>query len=1050
MASPFSIFRKNQKTMMVLLCVMALFAFTLDSLFNRSEPNRPLLGMLIGAGGFVFVGMKRGKAIEFAVLGAVVGLLIGFASTKIGGADAVVTTIKQDFSRKELNALKERRQAANEFMRLANSGYSFGPVDDSVLLGELLRFEADELGVSVSPALVTEFLKNQIVQKLTKDELSRALKQVKYLGQSPSFDVLVREILAPELRAQLALQMTVPNVSVTPEQYWNAYRKLHVGAEITGTPISIDSFMENAGNPTDSEIEALFEKYKTQFPNPFADDGPQPGFRQPRRVELGYLEFAADNLLRHVKAPTDEEIREYYEANKEEKYKIQNVDLDSKPGPSFPSFDDEPPKSAPKVITPKTDATTPGAKVKTDANGDEKKPSVKTIPPAKTIPPVRTIPPVKAPLESKPTPKAIPDGKQPAKPESKTSAPKTPAPKQPAPKKAADSKSDESTDGCDEVALVQNETAQPSPGKTDAKQPVTKPPVAKTPAVKPPIAKTPKTKTTAAQPVLKVPESKAKTPNSTETEPKKTAKDEPTKTIPGSSKLDEPKAKEPDVPQYQQLDDLLMGDIRTTILRQRAEELVESHCRTVLDQLDKFSDLGFELQQADGKPSAELIEKTQQAMKAMSELAIVPDDGPEKAPGEWTNEYRTTGLVSAEDFRDTINFALSGARALGSTMSDRTVHADIFGTSKPPHYMPRVVASPDDEFHRYIYWVVDDKASHVPTLADTYKKNRESANGSDDDTAIFQPPIGVRNQVIRAWKQQKARELAQKRAERLKEDIEAGLDAGLASMDEAQNRSVDETRTIKVPSKTTIAEVHKIVGEDIILAMKEDSPIGSYLLQQLGELPSGNEKSETKPTPKKLEAFNWSKVKGRTYASQGFRITVPEDAEGESATLTIEFFKIQKLTDDEESIEISSPRNSGRITWLNFQHSITPLSFVENAGDKFMETVFNEMKVGKIRVIPNADRTTYCVVQLNSRQTTDAEEMKKIKDEFIISNPERERPQLPEGIPPELMARFAQQFMNRPTTATLAQSEYRGIGPKWRKQLEDKYKVTWNKTQANE
>ena len=647
-----------------------------------------------------------------------------------------------------------------------------------------------------------------------------------------------------------------------------------------------------------------------------------------------------------------------------------------------------------------------------------------------------------------------------------------------------------------------------------------------------------------------------------------------------------------------------MGDIRTTILRQRAEELVESHCRTVLDQLDKFSDLGFELQQADGKPSAELIEKTQQAMKAMSELAIVPDDGPEKAPGEWTNEYRTTGLVSAEDFRDTINFALSGARALGSTMSDRTVHADIFGTSKPPHYMPRVVASPDDEFHRYIYWVVDDKASHVPTLADTYKKNRESANGSDDDTAIFQPPIGVRNQVIRAWKQQKARELAQKRAERLKEDIEAGLAAGLASMDEAQNRSVDETRTIKVPSTTTIAEVHKIVGEDIILAMKEDSPIGSYLLQQLGELPlespftdpfapekkasdknkepttkpdekipapkkveapvkpskksvpkipdpkqsetkkpetkkpeaqkteakppakkaeskspasktngessddsdgqcqdesvdpaksvpakadpkkpasktgaetktpsakpgskkttvpkgtlppiqvfSGNEKSETKPTPKKLEAFNWSKVKGRTYASQGFRITVPEDAEGESATLTIEFFKIQKLTDDEESIEISSPRNSGRITWLNFQHSITPLSFVENAGDKFMETVFNEMKVGKIRVIPNADRTTYCVVQLNSRQTTDAEEMKKIKDEFIISNPERERPQLPEGIPPELMARFAQQFMNRPTTATLAQSEYRGIGPKWRKQLEDKYKVTWNKTQANE
>ena len=216
-------------------------------------------------------------------------------------------------------------------------------------------------------------------------------------------------------------------------------------------------------------------------------------------------------------------------------------------------------------------------------------------------------------------------------------------------------------------------------------------------------------------------------------------------------------------------------------------------------------------------------------------------------------------------------------------------------------------------------------------------------------------------------------------------------------------------------------------------------------------IPTDPKPPAEKPTPKKAEPFDWKKVAGRTFVQPTFRISIPEDADGVSANLKIEFFKIQRLTDADDSVEISSPRNSGRITWLNpFRHTITPLSFVEDAGNKFMETVFNDMQVGEIRVVSNADRTTYCVVQLNSRQTTDEDAMAKIQDEFILSNPERERPQLPEGIPPELMQQFAQQFMNRPTTATLAQTEYRGIGPKWRKQLEEKYKVKWNETESNQ
>ncbi|MDA1014336.1 MAG: hypothetical protein O3A00_07770, partial [Planctomycetota bacterium] len=719
MASPFSIFRKNQKTMMVLLCVMAIFAFTLDSLFNRTEPNRPLLGMLIGSGVLVFIGMKRGKAIEFAVGGAAVGLAIGFLSTQIDGVAPVVVTSKHEFSRQDLNALKERRQAANDFMKRANSAastpaYSFGPVDDSVLLGELLHYEADELGINVSPELVKAFIGDQTAKSLTKDELAQILKQVKYKGQSPSFDTLVREILAPELRSQLALQMIVPNVSVTPEQYWNAYRKLHVGAEITASSIPIDAFMDRVGEPSDGEIQALFEKHKSTFPNPYADEGPQPGFRLGRRVDLAYVEIVANDLIETVDSPTDEEVTQYYEANKETKYKVKSVDLDSKSGPSFPNFpnfDDPPKPSAPKDATSQPETKTDTNKT-TGEKGDPK-------------PAPKLVPPLNTPDDGKPAIKPIPNEKLPPAPKPE---PKNPPP---APKKAADPKGDGSQDGC------QDDKAEPSPSKTTAKQPAEK--------------KTTETKTTeAAQPVLKVPDSKTKpesSPKSTaEPETKSPEVDPKVKSIPDAPKALEPKA-EPEGPKYQPLDDFLREEIIQTIRRERAEVLVKSHADQIVAQMDKFSDLGFELQQQ-GKEAdaADLQAKIKRTDDTMSALAA-----------KLKAFYATTGLVSEDDFRNTIDYPLSGARALGSTMSDRTTLVDVFGSSRPPRYMPRVVVSPNDEYHRYVYWLIADEAAHEPTLKEK----------------------GVRDLVIKAWKQTKARELATKRAERLKDDIEAGLAAGL-------------------------------------------------------------------------------------------------------------------------------------------------------------------------------------------------------------------------------------------------------------------------------
>ena len=79
--------------------------------------------------------------------------------------------------------------------------------------------------------------------------------------------------------------------------------------------------------------------------------------------------------------------------------------------------------------------------------------------------------------------------------------------------------------------------------------------------------------------------------------------------------------------------------------------------------------------------------------------------------------------------------------------------------------------------------------------------------------------------------------MAEDRADELKNYIEAGLAAGLESMDDAQSRQIDASRTVTVSTSDKIADVHKKVGAEIFIALDEETTVGSYVLQQLGEFP---------------------------------------------------------------------------------------------------------------------------------------------------------------------------------------------------------------------
>jgi hypothetical protein len=59
---------------------------------------------------------------------------------------------------------------------------------------------------------------------------------------------------------------------------------------------------------------------------------------------------------------------------------------------------------------------------------------------------------------------------------------------------------------------------------------------------------------------------------------------------------------------------------------------------------------------------------------------------------------------------------------------------------------------------------------------------------------------------------------------------------------------------------------------------------------------------------------------------------------------------------------------------------------VKEAGDAFMKTVFDEMKVGDVKAIPNMGGSVYYLVKVKTRHPENAEELAAFRARFMKEN----------------------------------------------------------------
>jgi peptidyl-prolyl cis-trans isomerase D len=272
---PFEVFRRHQRKLLAVFAILAMVSFVLsDSLPKLLSPNPS------------------------------------------GGKDQKVAELfGRSIYQSQLNDLARQRNRANRFVgsmaafmpREIFGGYKQRDLIDAMIL----QHEADRLGIPASPEMGLEWLRQITGGRMNGEMLSTL------------YGPFSNEVSEEHLLSDIANQVRLTNVRhllgapiVTPYDVFRSYRDQteRIGARFVELPV--EAFLAKVPEPSDSEVQALYDQFKDVLPDPRSET---PGFKIPRRVQAEILSIDGKALARGYRDKvTEAELRSYYENHRSE------------------------------------------------------------------------------------------------------------------------------------------------------------------------------------------------------------------------------------------------------------------------------------------------------------------------------------------------------------------------------------------------------------------------------------------------------------------------------------------------------------------------------------------------------------------------------------------------------------------------------------------------------------------------------------------------------------------------------------------------------------
>ena len=237
MASPFSVFRKHQKFLMALACLLAIIAFVF----------LPILGDTLG--------LRSGRPENKVVVTSKYGDL---------RESSVSALLRQH--RAVLGVLTEVGQMAGEYGLLARhqAEAAFGPAtEEQVVTSWLLTKYAQQLGMVVSDEQIKAFLKRWTRDAVKTAEFQAAFKR-SGLSEIQFLNLMGDELLAQQLQRMFYVSLE----GITPAERWDYFLRVKQMAAIEAVPLAVADYLGGVDDPSDEELSTFFDEHKEEYPLP--------------------------------------------------------------------------------------------------------------------------------------------------------------------------------------------------------------------------------------------------------------------------------------------------------------------------------------------------------------------------------------------------------------------------------------------------------------------------------------------------------------------------------------------------------------------------------------------------------------------------------------------------------------------------------------------------------------------------------------------------------------------------------------------------------------
>lgn len=301
-SSPFELFRRNLKPLMVLLTLLALFSFValpplLDYMQRRDMAGTADLRLATYDGGH----FDANQAANFTMMHH---LMLRFLQ------EAALLTIERGGTPRVAGFQYDSQQG-----EIRSLGVHGNPNDQVSIVIMRRAEQARQAGFDLDDRAVGAWLNDFTDGRLTEAEINRLL-QTSTRNQMGMFH------LQQQLRAHLLMQAYDLKVDsgfrvgnqpiVSPSHQWDLFLRLNRRAVVDAVAVPVADFLDQTDpQPPQEELRRVYQDGKDRYPDP---DSPRPAFRQPYKADFEYVSGQLEAFIdKEIKQLTDEQLQAEYQ-----------------------------------------------------------------------------------------------------------------------------------------------------------------------------------------------------------------------------------------------------------------------------------------------------------------------------------------------------------------------------------------------------------------------------------------------------------------------------------------------------------------------------------------------------------------------------------------------------------------------------------------------------------------------------------------------------------------------------------------------------------------